>query len=208
VRNVTFEAEDGPIHDRIDDAYRAKYRGSPYLEPMIGAWARSATVRVLPRGRRMAHLNLAHVLASALFPVLLVGDSAPWSGATATQAQSATTMKIRMDVNGTIVTATLDDNASSRDFVALLPLTVTLEDYNATEKISNLPKKLSTKDAPEGVDPAVGDVAYYAPWGNLAIFYKDFGYSRGLVKLGRLDSRADVLTRPGKLRVTIARSEG
>ena len=34
----------------IDDAYRAKYKGSPYLSPMIGSRARSATVKVMPRG--------------------------------------------------------------------------------------------------------------------------------------------------------------
>lgn len=124
-----------------------------------------------------------------------------------TSAQQAQTMKIRMDVNGTRVTATLDNNASSRDFVALLPLTLTLEDYNGTEKISNLPKKLSRGDAPAGLDPSVGDITYYAPWGNVAIFYRGFGYSRGLVKLGRIDSRADVFHRPGTLRVTIQRSD-
>jgi hypothetical protein len=48
-KEVTFEPVDGPINDRIDDAYRAKYRGSPYLGPMVGASARSATVRVTPR---------------------------------------------------------------------------------------------------------------------------------------------------------------
>jgi hypothetical protein len=49
MRDVTFEPVDGPVNDRIDDAYRAKYRGSPYLAPMIGARARSATVKVVPR---------------------------------------------------------------------------------------------------------------------------------------------------------------
>ena len=112
-----------------------------------------------------------------------------------TWAQQAKTMKIRMDVNGTRVTATLDDSETSRDFISLLPLTLTVEDYNETEKISNLAKKLSTKGAPDGVDPSVGDIAYYAPWGNLAIFYKDFGYSAGLVKLGRIDSGAEVFRR-------------
>src|SRR5919202_1253098 len=48
-KEVTFEPVDGPVNDRIDDAYRAKYRGSPYLGPMIGARARSATVKVMPR---------------------------------------------------------------------------------------------------------------------------------------------------------------
>jgi hypothetical protein len=48
-REVSFEPVDGPINDLVDDAYRAKYNGSPYLKPMIGAGARSATVRIKPR---------------------------------------------------------------------------------------------------------------------------------------------------------------
>src|SRR6185295_1954354 len=48
-KEVTFEPVDGPINDLIDDAYRAKYHGSPYLSPMIDARARSATVKVMPR---------------------------------------------------------------------------------------------------------------------------------------------------------------
>jgi hypothetical protein len=48
-KEVIFEPVDGPINDRIDEAYRAKYGGSPYLSPMIGARARSATVKVMPR---------------------------------------------------------------------------------------------------------------------------------------------------------------
>ena len=47
-REVDFEPVDGPINDRIDYAYRAKYRGSQYLSPMIGAPARAATVRITP----------------------------------------------------------------------------------------------------------------------------------------------------------------
>jgi hypothetical protein len=48
-KEVTFEPVDGPINDRIDAAYGAKYHGSPYLSPMVGAHARSATVKVNPR---------------------------------------------------------------------------------------------------------------------------------------------------------------
>jgi hypothetical protein len=48
-KEVTFEPVDGEINSRVDDAYRAKYHGSPYLKPMIGAGARSATVKILPR---------------------------------------------------------------------------------------------------------------------------------------------------------------
>jgi hypothetical protein len=50
-KEVTFEPVAGAIQERIDDAYRAKYRSSPYLSPMIGAQARSATIKVTPRDR-------------------------------------------------------------------------------------------------------------------------------------------------------------
>ena len=113
-------------------------------------------------------------------------------------------MKIRIDVDGATVMATLDNNSqAAKDFIALLPLTLTLNDYNATEKISDLPRRLSTKDAPPGFDPSIGDIAYYAPWGNLAIFYKDFGYSSGLVKLGTIDEGLDSINAPGSLKATI-----
>jgi len=48
-REVTFEPIEGELNDRIDDAYRAKYRGSPYLSPMISARARAATIKIMPR---------------------------------------------------------------------------------------------------------------------------------------------------------------
>jgi hypothetical protein len=48
-KDVAFEPVEGPVNDRIDDAYRAKYHNSPYLGPMIGERARSATVKVTPR---------------------------------------------------------------------------------------------------------------------------------------------------------------
>jgi hypothetical protein len=48
-KEVTFAPVNGAINDRIDDAYRAKYRGSPYLSAMIGTPARSATVKIMPR---------------------------------------------------------------------------------------------------------------------------------------------------------------
>jgi hypothetical protein len=51
-KEVTFEPVDGLINDRIDEAYRAKYRSSEYLSPMIGARARSATVKVMPRAAK------------------------------------------------------------------------------------------------------------------------------------------------------------
>lgn len=117
--------------------------------------------------------------------------------------QGAKAMNIRLTINGQSATATLLDNATARDFFSLLPMTLTLEDYAATEKIAYPPRKLSTEGAPAGIDPAVGDIAYYAPWGNLAIFYKDFRYSEGLVRLGKIESGLEALRVQGRLKATI-----
>ena len=51
-KEVAFEAVNGTgdeaVNDQIDEAYRVKYRSSPYLKPMIGERARGATVRIVP----------------------------------------------------------------------------------------------------------------------------------------------------------------
>ena len=56
---------------------------------------------------------------------------------------------------------------------------------------------------PACVDPDVGDIAHYAPWGNLATFYRDSGYSVGLVKLGRFGAGIEELDVRGPLNATI-----
>jgi hypothetical protein len=117
------------------------------------------------------------------------------------------TIRIRIDVDGTALTATLDDTDVARDFAALLPLSLTLTDYASTEKISDLPRKLSTAGAPEGTAASAGDITYYAPWGNLAVFYRAFKYSAGLVKLGRIDSGIEALLGAGPVTATIERAE-
>ena len=116
-------------------------------------------------------------------------------------------MKINLTLSDKTLTATLYDTPTARDFAAMLPLTWTLEDYSKTEKISDLPRKLTKEGAPAGADPSAGDIAYYAPWGNLALFYKDFRYSDGLILLGKLDGGADALSVPGSLKVTIELKE-
>ncbi|ABM00913.1 cyclophilin-like fold protein [Shewanella amazonensis] len=103
-------------------------------------------------------------------------------------------MNIRLLVNGTVIHTSLDDSAAARDFFALLPLSLTLTDYAGTEKIAYLDTQLSTAGLPAGTAANTGDICYYAPWGNLAFFYRDFGYARGLIKLGRLPGDCAWLT--------------
>ena len=131
------------------------------------------------------------------------GADSPHAKPSTELSRGITTMKIRLTINGKAISATLTTNGAAKDFLSLLPMTLTLDDYAATEKIAYLPRKLSTAGAPAGSDPSVGDIAYYAPWGNLAIFYRDSGYARGLIALGRIDSGIEALSVSGPLKVTI-----
>ena len=110
-----------------------------------------------------------------------------------------------MEVGGTPLAATLDDTETARDFASLLPLALTLDDYAATEKISDLPRRLTTAGAPVGAAASAGDISYYAPWGNLALFYRDSEFAGGLVRLGRIDGDAGALRRRGPLTAKIER---
>jgi len=52
-------------------------------------------------------------------------------------------MKIRLIINDQMLSATMEDSIPAREFIAQLPLTLQLEDYAATEKIAQLPRRLS-----------------------------------------------------------------
>lgn len=150
---------------------------------------------------------IVFVICSTLCGVVMAQSSAQaTTEQTVTKKQTKTMTKVIMTVDGKKITATSEDNATAKDFLSLLPLTLTLQDYNKTEKVSDLPKRLSTEGAPQGLDPQVGDITLYSPWGNLAIFYRDFGYARGLVKLGRIDSGIEHLKRHGSFDVTFKRA--
>jgi Cyclophilin-like family len=52
---------------------------------------------------------------------------------------------IRLTVNGKAITATLIDSETARDFISLLPLTLTMNDLCRREKFANLPRTLSNE---------------------------------------------------------------
>ncbi len=101
--------------------------------------------------------------------------------------------------------ARLHDNATARDLAAQLPLTLTFRDHNNVEKTAPLPRELSLDGAPEGHDPAAGDIGYWAPDGNLVLYYDDDApFWNGIVRIGEFDDDADTIKRlPEGARVTI-----
>ncbi|WP_399082884.1 cyclophilin-like fold protein [Streptomyces sp. BBFR2] len=117
----------------------------------------------------------------------------------------STAMNIRVTLDDRPVDATLNDSPAARDFAELLPLTLNLTDFHGTERIADLPRALRTAGAPEPAAAEPGDIAYYAPWGNLALFHRNGpAASADLLILGHLDVSADRLGQAERITIEAA----
>jgi hypothetical protein len=100
------------------------------------------------------------------------------------------TMRIQITIGEQRFDATLTESAAARDLVAQLPVTIDMVDHGQVEKTGPLPSPLSVAGQPDGADPDVGDLGYYAPGDDLVLYYGNQSYFPGIVILGRLDGDA------------------
>lgn len=106
----------------------------------------------------------------------------------ASAAQAA--MKISVKANGNTTVFELNNSQAAKDLYAQLPLNIKVENYSSNEKIFYPPKKLNTQNTPQA-DAQVGTLAYYAPWGDVVMFYGSFGSAAGLYELGHAVSGSE-----------------
>lgn len=85
---------------------------------------------------------------------------------------------------------TLNDSLASKELLKQLPLTLESKGFGGNEKIFYPPKKLNTSNTPTS-NAKKGTLAYYAPWGDVALFYEDFGTASGLYELGFIKNGID-----------------
>ena len=118
-------------------------------------------------------------------------------------------MKITIQLPDKSITATLNDNETARDFVSLLPLTLTMGDVFGREKFAHLPRAIS--EGGRGTKTyEVGDVIYWSPGKDVAVYYRTDAKEipdPGIIVMGKLDSGAELLDAPGSVKVTIERTK-
>lgn len=102
-------------------------------------------------------------------------------------------MKISVTSNGRTTVFSLNDSTASKELYAQLPLNIKVEDYGGIEKIFYPPKKLGTSNTPRA-NAKDGSLSYYAPWGDVVMFYEDFGSASGLYELGDAISGAEYIS--------------
>ena len=125
------------------------------------------------------------------------GDIKAWVdelgyGGDDTMENTQTARQIQVRFDGGTVVYELNDSAAADALLALLPLTIEVEDYSTNEKIFYPPQELDTTDAPLA-EGGAGVLAYYAPWGDVVMFYDSFGTNASLYALGQAVSGGELI---------------
>jgi hypothetical protein len=150
-------------------------------------------------------LMSAFVLALSLMP----GPSGARNPSVATPQQTSPersqNVKININIGGKILIATLADNATARDFVSVLPLSLSMKDLFGREKYGDLPKELS-ENGPRKNRYEVGDIAYWSPNQQVAVYYHQDGESissPGIIPIAKMDGETEAFNVSGTVKVTI-----
>jgi hypothetical protein len=154
-----------------------------------------------------AALAVAVTLALGLMAYRAADGTSAAAANSKTSATTATSTKIRIRIGARTLTATVARNATARDFVSLLPLTLRMSDLFGREKAGPLPRALARGGRPRHTY-SVGDIIYWPPGPDVAVYYRRGGSAipdPGIVLLARLDSGARAFNVPGTVRVKFER---
>jgi len=103
------------------------------------------------------------------------------------------------------ITARLNDSEAARDFAAMLPLTIQMDDHLRREKTGIIPRSLSERTLGSSTY-GLGDLGYWRPRNTFVIFYRQDGLTipgPGIVLLGKVDSGVEIFDVPGTVQVAV-----
>ena len=104
--------------------------------------------------------------------------------------------------SGDVLVFELNDSSAASSLYEQLPLTVDIEDFSTNEKIFYPQEKLDLTDTPKA-EMEIGTLAYYAPWGNVVMFYDTYSPNGDLYELGHIVSGMDKIEAlTGQLQLT------
>ena len=104
-----------------------------------------------------------------------------------------TAMQINVRANGNTIVFELNDSQAAKDLYKQLPLSVQVENFSKNEKIFYPSASLDVSNTPLASGGGAGVIAYYAPWGDVVMYYGNFGSASGLYQLGRIVSGSEYI---------------
>ena len=150
----------------------------------------------------MTRRNFISVAAALGAGALLGGCAGGENGAETTDAATGAPVEEDAMVDGrtmtvacgnATVTYQLNDSAAADALLAQLPLTLEVEDFSDNEKVFYPPEELDVTGAPLAESGEAGTLAYYAPWGDVVMFYGSFSPNGALYELGRVVDGSDAI---------------
>ena len=115
--------------------------------------------------------------------------------------ESETSQTMRIEIGNQTFTATLADNETAAAFVALLPMTVTMNELNGNEKYCNLASDLPTASYRPGTIRS-GDIMLYGS-DCVVLFYETVSSSYSYTRIGQVDDPTGLAAAVGTGRVTV-----
>jgi hypothetical protein len=136
----------------------------------------------------------------------------PASPSSSVAMVDAPTVPVVLEFGDHAVAATLSGTPASRDFVAMLPVTLVLSDTWRQAKSGRLSRPIRADGAVWGSKPAPGGIYYWPDPATLAVYYNDLGQSvppPGLIRLGAVDTGLEQIADAGRqFTVRIDRAAG
>ena len=137
-------------------------------------------------------------------------QNSSFSEEAANSGEKSKITKVRIVIGETVVTAELNDSETSKDFIALLPLTLNMTRFYDREYAGSLSPSELSQNGEAINDFENGDVTYYAAGNALAIFFDkaDVSDQGGLIRMGKITSDLNgIINMSGNAEVIITLSE-
>ena len=111
-------------------------------------------------------------------------------------------LKMKITVGGKKLTATLEDNATTRALMEKMPMTLPMMDLYGREMCYRFEEELPAEQAEYGSFD-VGDISYWTPWHSFVIVYAESGESIDhLQPVGTVDEGVEWFAHTGDAEVT------
>ena len=148
-----------------------------------------------------------------MFSFTACGEESPCQGGTnegqentddSTNSQNDENMEtyqIKIKVGNHELTATLQDNVTTRAFVDMLPMTLPMLDLYGREMCYRFPDALPTDDV-NTCGYEVGEIVYYPPMHSFVILYAQNGERFSMQKLGYIESGIEIFDNIGNINVS------
>ena len=116
-------------------------------------------------------------------------------------------LKLKITAGDKVLFATLEDNATVRDFIKKLPTTLPMENLYGREMCYRYGAGALAEAKTRSDGYEVGDIIYWKPLGSFVILYKQIGELFERVQLGHIDGDLNFLDGGGDMEITFELAE-